>query len=142
MATKWLIPIDGSANALHAARWAIAHAATLRETPEIHLVNVQATLPNDVGRFINADTLNEFHRENGMNALTPARDEIAAAGLAPTVHVLVGDPAPAITEFAASHGCDLILIGTRGHSGLTGTLLGSVTMKVVHHAPVPVLVVR
>ncbi len=52
------------------------------------------------------------------------------------------DAASTITEFADSHGCTQIVIGTRGHSGLTGTLLGSVAMKVVHLAKVPVLLVR
>jgi nucleotide-binding universal stress UspA family protein len=56
--------------------------------------------------------------------------------------VLVGDAASAITDFAENHDCSLILIGTRGHSGLTGTLLGSVAMKVVHHSRVPVLLIR
>jgi nucleotide-binding universal stress UspA family protein len=142
MTQKWLLPIDGSDTSLEAARWAVANVKTLREAPEIHLVNVQSVLPNDIGRFINAETIKEFHLENGMKALATARDVLAAAGLAPTLHVLIGDPASGITDFAASHGCSQIVIGTRGHSGLTGTLLGSVAMKVVHHAKVPVLLVR
>ena len=56
--------------------------------------------------------------------------------------LLIGDPTTGITDFAASHGCSQIVIGTRGHSGLPGTLLGSVAMKLVHHAKVPVLLVR
>jgi hypothetical protein len=43
----------------------------LRDAPEIHLVNVQAVLPSDIGRFINAETIKEFHLENGMKALPP-----------------------------------------------------------------------
>lgn len=142
MTQKWLLPVDGSETALNAVRWIVGNAGTLREAPEIHLINVQAVLPSDIGRFINAETIKEFHLENGMQALAAARDLLSATGLAPTVHVLIGDPASAITEFAASHACDQIVIGTRGHSGLTGTLLGSVAMKLVHHAKVPVLLVR
>jgi nucleotide-binding universal stress UspA family protein len=142
MTQKWLLPIDGSETALNAVRWAIGNAKALRDAPEIHLVNVQAVLPSDIGRFISAETIKEFHLENGMKALTAARDELTAAGLAPTLHVLIGDPASGITDFAASHGCTQIVIGTRGHSGLTGTLLGSVAMKLVHLAKVPVLLVR
>ncbi|MBI5901451.1 MAG: universal stress protein [Rhodocyclales bacterium] len=142
MTQKWLLPIDGSENSLNAAQWVATHAQTQRELPAIHLINVQAVLPSDIGRFINAETIKEFHLENGMQALAAARDTLSAAGLAPTIHVLIGDAASAITEFATSHACDQIVIGTRGHSGLAGTLLGSVAMKVVHHARVPVLLVR
>lgn len=142
MTQKWLVPIDGSDVALNSIAWIVKHAAEWREPPQILLINVQVTLPNDIGRFINAETLREFHLETGMAALAAARDQLTAAGLVPELHVLVGDPATAITEFADSHACSQILIGTRGHSGLAGTLLGSVAMKVVHHAKVPVLLVR
>lgn len=142
MTQKWLVPIDGSDIALHAVAWIAKHAADYREPPQIHLINVQAALPNDIGRFINAETLREFHLEAGMKALAAARDQLAAAGLTAELHVLVGEAAAAITDFADSHGCSLILVGTRGHSGLAGTLLGSVAMKVVHHSSVPVLLIR
>jgi len=142
MTQKWLVPIDGSDVALHSVGWIVRHAAEYREPPQIHLINVQAALSNDIGRFINAETLREFHLEAGMNALAAARDQLTVAGLAPQLHVLVGDAASAITDFADSHGCSQILIGTRGHSGLAGTLMGSVAMKVVHLSRVPVLMVR
>jgi nucleotide-binding universal stress UspA family protein len=142
MTQKWLVPIDGSEIALHSISWIIKHAAEFREPPQVLLINVQVTLPSDIGRFINAETLREFHLEAGTAALAPARDRLTAAGLIPEVHVLLGDPATAITEFADSHACSQILIGTHGNSGLTGTLLGSVAMKVVHRSRVPVLLVR
>jgi len=142
MTQTWLVPVDGSDIALHSIAWIVKHAAEYREPPQIHLINVQAALPSDIGRFINAETLREFHLEAGMNALAAARDQLTAAGLAPQLHVLVGNAASAITDFADSHGCTHILIGTRGHSGLAGTLLGSVAMKVVHLSRVPVLMVR
>jgi nucleotide-binding universal stress UspA family protein len=77
-----------------------------------------------------------------MKALAAARDQLTAAGLPPELHVLTGEAAATITAFADSHGCSQILIGTRGHSGLAGTLLGSVAMKVAHLSKVPVLLVR
>ena len=138
----WLIPIDGSESALNAVRHAIREARQSLKTPEIDLLNVQPSLSNDITRFINADTIREFHLDTGMAALASARDRLTAAGMTPELHVLVGDPAPTITDFADSHGCSQILIGTRGHSGLAGTLLGSVAMKVVHLSRVPVLLLR
>jgi nucleotide-binding universal stress UspA family protein len=142
MTQNWLVPIDGSETALHSIDWIIRHAAEWREPPLVQLINVQATLPNDIGRFINADTIREFHLEAGMAALVAARDRLAAAGLTAELHVLVGEAAAAVTDFADSHGCSQILLGTHGRSGLAGTLLGSVAMKVVHLANVPVLLIR
>jgi nucleotide-binding universal stress UspA family protein len=142
MTQKWLVPVDGSEASLQAIPRVIASARDCREAPQILLINVQSTLPNDIGRFINADTIREFHLESGMKALAVARDQLTAAGLPPELHVLTGEAAATITDFADSHGCSQILIGTRGHSGLAGTLLGSVAMKVVHLAKVPVLLVR
>ena len=142
MTQLWLVPVDGSDVALHSIAWIVRHAADYREAPQIHLINVQVALPNDIGRFINSEALREFHLEAGMKALTAARDQLIAAGLTPALHVLIGEAASAITDFAESHGCTQILMGTRGHGGLASTLLGSVTMKVVHRAKIPVLLIR
>ncbi|MDP2134392.1 MAG: universal stress protein [Sulfuritalea sp.] len=142
MTQKWLVPIDGSETSLHATNWIIDNIAAWREPPRILLINVQVSLPNDIGRFINAETIREFHLETGMKALAAARDKLAAAGIAAELHVLIGEAAATITAFADSHGCNQIVIGTRGHSGLAGTLLGSVAMKVVHLSNVPVLLIR
>lgn len=96
-------------------------------------------MPDDIGRFIDAETLREFHLEAGMKALVAARDQLAATGLASELHALVGEAAAAIADFADSHACTRKVIGTRGHSGLTGSLLGSVAMKVLHFSRVSVL---
>jgi nucleotide-binding universal stress UspA family protein len=43
---------------------------------------------------------------------------------------------------AKARGCDLIVVGTQGRTGLKHVLIGSVAERVVRHAPCPVLVVR
>ena len=53
----------------------------------------------------------------------------------------VGGAAQAIATAAQSGHADLIVVGTRGHTPLGGMLLGSVTQRLLHIAPCPVLAV-
>ncbi len=142
MSLIFLIPVNDSATALRPVSWVVQNLPLWREPPEIHLLNVQPSLSCDIGRFIDAETIRDFHRETGMKALAKANDPLVAAGLTPELHVLVGETAPIITEFADTNGCSQILLGTRGHSGILGTLLGTVTTKVAHLSNVPVLLIR
>jgi nucleotide-binding universal stress UspA family protein len=54
--------------------------------------------------------------------------------------VLHGDPALAISDHAT--GADLVALATHGRTGVARTVMGSVAMRIVHHAPCPVVVVR
>jgi nucleotide-binding universal stress UspA family protein len=42
----------------------------------------------------------------------------------------------------ASDGADLLVVGSRGHGGFVGSLLGSVSQHCVQHSPCPVVIVR
>ena len=53
-----------------------------------------------------------------------------------------GDPADVLVQEATDSGAALIVVGTRGLNVAQRVLLGSVSTKVVHHAPCDVLIVR
>jgi len=142
MTSKWLIPMDGSDNALRAVDHVIRAAAQASAKPEIFLVNVQHPLSGDVTTFVNREVVQDFHREEGRKALAAAQQKLDAAGLPYTHHILVGEPALLICEFAKTHGCDQIIMGTRGLGTIGGMLLGSVTTKVVHLCDIPVVLVK
>jgi nucleotide-binding universal stress UspA family protein len=56
--------------------------------------------------------------------------------------VRVGDSAQQIVAFAAEWGADLIVMGTRGKTGLSHALMGSVAEHVSRTAPCPVVTVK
>lgn len=70
----------------------------------------------------------------------------AAGRVAPPVSAesaaLNGQPVPAIVDYANANACDLIVMGSHGRSGIQRVLLGSVAEGVLHHASVPVMVIR
>jgi nucleotide-binding universal stress UspA family protein len=51
-----------------------------------------------------------------------------------------GSPADTLVKHAK--GAQLLVVGSRGHGGFAGLLLGSVSQQCVHHAPCPVVIVR
>jgi nucleotide-binding universal stress UspA family protein len=62
-------------------------------------------------------------------------------GVRSTVKTLVGDAADEIVALADSIDAGMIVVGSRGHGAVAGTLLGSVAQGVLHEARRPVLVV-
>ena len=140
---KILIPVDGSAGANRAIEHVIASTAWLKEAPQILLLNVQWKLASgNVKMFISQDTINDYYRELGMEALVEGRAKLDAAGLAYTYHISVGAPADAIVQYAQEQHVDQIVMGAQGQSKLTTLLLGSVAGKVMHLAPMPVLLIK
>lgn len=72
---------------------------------------------------------------------TTLRDAIPDPGTVEIERRVVEDrPAAALVE--ESRGADLVVVGSRGHGGFAGLLLGSVGQQVVHHAACPVVIVR
>jgi len=142
MQTQWLIPLDGSDQALRALELAVEEAQARVVKPELLLLHVQAPLSSDITRFIDGKTVDDYHREGGEKVLQPARDALAASGLAYSAHILVGEIAPTIAEFANSKGCSKIIMGAHGTGSALGLLLGSVSAKVIHLSPLNVLLVH
>lgn len=139
-----LLPVDGSECALRAVSLAIAKITHYR-TPEntaIHLVNVQVPFSQDVSRFVNQTQIDDFHRSESEAALKDARALLDASGLRYSVHARVGAVAEEIVQLAEEQGCDQIVMGTHGRGALGDLLMGSITLKVLHLAKVPILLVK
>ncbi|MBU1214928.1 MAG: universal stress protein [Gammaproteobacteria bacterium] len=140
---KILIPVDGSQHSLNAVRYAIELAASLSVSPQLLLLNVQRNVATgNVKLFIDAGTIDDYEREQGMLSLQPARQVLDAAGLPYQYHLSVGQPAEAIIRYAAEQRVSGIVIGAHGEGGLGKRLLGSVVAQVLETSELPVTVVR
>ena len=64
------------------------------------------------------------------------------AGVAAKVHIGVGRQGEVASDFVTKLGAGLVVIGTRGHTGFAGMLLGSVAQDVIAHVKVPITLVK
>ncbi len=139
---KVLLPVDGSVNSDRAVDEMIRQAR--QEGPvELHLLNVQ--IPVDSGHarmFVAAGDIEAYHREEGLQALSSAREKLDAAGVKYRWHVAVGHIADTIIRFAREQDIGCIVMGTHGRGALTHLLLGSVASEVSRKAGIPVTLIR
>ncbi len=136
---KILLAYDGSPHSQTALQMAINIAQCSRA--EIQVVYAYDKVPAYLG---------EPNLQAVINKVVITSEEIAqkvveqieAAGITASANVLEGPAAEAILKVADSEPFDLIVMGSRGLGELQGLLLGSVSDRVMHHAKIPVLIVR
>ncbi len=133
-----VVGVDGSEHSGRALAWAAEEArlrhAKLRVVRAWHVppLAYQAYMPPDLYEAEKAST--SALEEQIVAVLDGHADlvveRVVAEGRA--VQVLID----------AAKGADLLVVGSRGHGGFSGLLLGSVSSQVVHHAQCPVAVIR
>ena len=125
-----LVPVSTLGDAHWAAEQAIARYR--KEPAHIHLLNIQRPLPRHVSRFFAGGDLHDFHRDAGMRVLEPTIRLLDEAGVPHHVHVLVGNPAESIVQFAEQNKCEEVVLETQSEGLLAIFGLGSIGSQVRH----------
>jgi nucleotide-binding universal stress UspA family protein len=137
-----LLATDGSPS----ARTATATAIELAQATEARLKVVTVwRVPVYSFGYVPVDwtpELIEAERIHAHDVLEAAVDAAGDAGVSVTGVLRQGDPAEEICEAAETHCADLVVIGAHGWGPLKRLVFGSVSTRVLHEAPCPVLVVR
>ena len=115
----------------------------LRFGSKLTLVHVvpKLLLPPDVYGLTIAEVEKE-HRAYADRLLEQAVEAIEEPAIQVATSVLYGAPAEAIAEAGAAGDVGMIVIGSRGHGAVARVFLGSVSDRLVHISPKPVLVVH
>lgn len=141
-----VVGTDGSDDAEKAVR-AAGELARLAGNPSVHVVTAYRPLtPSELARIsreLPEDSRPLLHARAGAEStLTDARTILHMAGAEAVFHEVDDDPTDALLETAERVGADLIIVGSRGEGPAKRVLHGSVSTKVLHHAPCSVLVVK
>jgi nucleotide-binding universal stress UspA family protein len=140
---KILFATDGSAVALSALKSLIDRFEWFRSPVELMLITVHVALPyRRAASWVGKDAVTKYYEEESHAALQSSIDELAKRGIAHSIETRIGEPAPMIVAAARENGCDLIALGTQGHTALGTLMLGSVSAKVLAQATLPVLLLR
>ncbi|WP_199880540.1 universal stress protein [Bacillus massiliglaciei] len=138
--SKILVAFDDSELAAKALQKAVDIART---NPEIEVdVLYSITFPIHPNMYGNAYTeLEDSLKEYGETIVKKAENLLTDLPNKCSVHLLEGAPTQTILEHVTNNGCDLIIMGSRGLSGLK-EFLGSVSHYIVQKSPVPVFLVK
>ena len=147
---KILVAVDGSKPSLDASEQAISLAAKYEaDLIAVHVVSpgVRYDYLEDVitpGLPASLKEVVVLAMEKGQKYLDEVKQKASESKLEVQTEVLIGATSVVkeIVEYAAEHKIDLIVIGTRGISGIKRMLLGSTASGVLSYAHCPVLIVK
>ncbi len=133
-------PTDFSEAAGAGLAW--AKALALPHGAKAHLVHVVAPIPVATDHIPVPPEAYEAFSDVAEEKLESLADGWRAEGLEVTCHVTVGSAALGIVDVVESVSADLVVLSTRGRTGLKDLFLGSTARGIVRRAPCPVLSVQ
>jgi nucleotide-binding universal stress UspA family protein len=153
--SKILVAIDGSEHSMKAAELAVEMAKKeLASSPGVGSELIALTVV-DVAKprkffssFVAAPTYGLSELEEERSAAKKWMDAVRSKAEDSKIHfrseIIEGliSAAATIVDYAESHEINLIVVGTRGRTGFSKVLLGSVASRVVEYAPCSVMVVK
>lgn len=141
MYEKVLAPLDGS----KLAECALPHIMNLAKggiVGEVILLKI-VEIPSillaehfDVISFTNAQL------SESQKYLADIQAQLISAGVKVKVETMEGNASESIIEFSKENAVNLIVIATHGYTGMKQLMFGSVALRVLHDAHVPVLLIR
>jgi len=134
-----LVPIDGSEFSLNAAKYAIK--ITKDENAQIICIHVISTIalgyaPPEYREDVKKKV------ESWFNTIKDIARSSASPEIKTQIFMDVKSVVECIIDYAATENIDLIVMGTRGRTGLKKFLVGSVANDLVRHAHCSILLVR
>lgn len=132
-----VVGVDGSPTSAAALRWGVRQAAlTGAEVRAVTSWRYPDFYGWDPGVPVSdfADWAGQAQRE--------VVEEVSAEAPDVTVRCTVGQGDPASVLLDAAQGAELLVVGNRGHGGVTSVLLGSVSHRCAQEAECPVVIVR
>jgi nucleotide-binding universal stress UspA family protein len=140
---KILVATDGSENSLNAVKYAARLTANLGSSDQLTLVSVHDdTALRHASHLVGRAEVDDYLRDLSEKELQPALQALAGTNVAHDHAIVVGHVSEEIVKLADSGKYDMIVMGSKGRSGIADLLIGSVAQRVLATARQPVLLVK
>ncbi|QUC64579.1 universal stress protein [Nitrosopumilus sp. K4] len=135
---KILVPLDGSKNSMRGLDEAIYLARQCHAT-----ITGLYVIPIYPRNFADAIMPYQIHlSKSAKKFMSNAKTNCAKKGIVFRSKIMFGSPIGEIEDLSKNKKFDIIVIGSRGQSGLKEVFLGSVANAIVHKSKIPVLVIK
>jgi len=140
---KILVPVDGSKCSLKAVKYAAELATGLRSKSSILVINVHDdSALYQMGSYVDPTDIENYLIQTSQRELKGAQKILAKYKIPHNFIIEIGYVAETILQVANKEKCGMIIMGSKGRSGIADVLLGSVSQRVSSRAKQPVLLVK
>jgi nucleotide-binding universal stress UspA family protein len=140
---KILLPVDGSKSSLNAAKYVVKLAKDLRSKCTVTLISIHDDIGlGHVKQFVANTVIDDYLREVSEKELKGAQKVLDVAGIKHSMVIKRGNIANEIISIANKEKLDLIVMGSKGRSGVMDAIMGSVAQRVSSAAKQPVLLIK
>lgn len=141
--SRIVVGVDGSESSRAALQWAYQeaahHGASLTAVSTWHPPSLPMSPP--YGAMTDKDYQSQ-PKQQALDLLEQLTSDLEAREPAVDVRTSIEEGNPAKVLIDRSKEADLLVVGSRGHGGFAGMLLGSVSQHLVAHAECPVVIIR
>jgi nucleotide-binding universal stress UspA family protein len=139
---KVLLAVDGSVYTKRMLSYLAAHDELLQPVTQYTALTVVDELPAYPRAYIAPSVLEAYYKDEADKVLEPVAAYAKQKGWPLETLRKAGRAGDVVAETAQAGRYDLVVMGSRGHSGLGNLVLGSTTTRVLANCTVPVLVIR
>jgi nucleotide-binding universal stress UspA family protein len=137
-----VVGVDGSPSSQAALQWAADQAVRTGADVEAVIAWEYPAVAAGFGLAPGTLVPSSQYREYSNKVLANAISRVTGPGSSVRFSTRVGEGNAAQILLNEAAGAELLVVGSRGHGTFAGAVLGSVSHRVAHHAPCPVVVVR
>ncbi|MED1468447.1 universal stress protein [Bacillus salipaludis] len=140
--SRIVVPYDQSELSKRALETAITMAKQDEkiEVNVVTVINTQTTIYNYVN--FDSDPVRQAQLGEAKEMLNEVKEKLSELPNKVRTFIIEGSPAMSIVNFIVEENADLVVMGSRGLSGLKELFLGSVSHYVVQKSPCPVFIIK